>query len=135
MFTLPLPRRSLWDSFQDLERLFEDMGSTISTLRSNGGTVDGMPINVWSTPDGLVVNAETPGVAPADVSVSVLDNTLTIRAQRGGADASDVITRTVQLPYRVDGEHTEARSQNGILTVVLRRPETEKPRRIAVQAA
>lgn len=130
MFTLPLPRRSLWESFQDLERLFDDMSHTVSTLRHGNETVDHMPINVWSTPDGLMVTAEVPGIAPDRVAVSVLNSTLSIRCSREGAND---LTRTVQLPYRVDGDHTEARCQHGLLTVVLRRPEAEKPRRITVK--
>ncbi len=135
MFTSPLTRRSLWSSFQDLERLFEDMGSTISALRSSGETVDAMPINIWSTPEGLVVTAEVPGVTPDDVGISVLAGTLTVRAKRSDDGEDESITRTVQLPYRVDADQTEARCQDGILTIVLRRPEAEKPRRITVKAA
>lgn len=135
MFNLHLPRRPLSDSFQDLERLFDDLGTTVSALRRGNETPYDMPINIWSTADGLVVQAEVPGVAPEDVAVSVLDSTLTIRARRSGQDAASEWTRTVQLPYRVEADQTEARCQDGILSVALRRPEAEKPRRITVKAA
>jgi HSP20 family protein len=43
--------------------------------------------------------------------------------------------RTIQLPYRVDAERAEAKVKDGVLTVILRRIEADKPRAISVTAA
>lgn len=136
MFTIPNSRSHQSQhghSFHDLERILDTMNHTFSLLRDDHETEGTMPINIWTTPDGLVVNAEVPGVDPAQVSVSVLDNNLTIHGRK--ADDSSSLTRAITLPYRADSEHTEARCQNGLLTIVLRRLEADKPRRITVQAA
>ena len=38
-------------------------------------------MNVWSSEDGLVIDAELPGVNPKDVDVSVMGNELTLRGK------------------------------------------------------
>ena len=41
-------------------------------------------------------------------------------------------TRTIALPYNVDADQVKASAQNGILTVNLPRPESDKPRKIKI---
>jgi HSP20 family protein len=139
MFSMPFPRRSPWSSFQDMERILDEMNRAFSLVREEDDALVTPPVNIWSGSDGLAVTAEIPGVAPESIQVSVLDNTLTIRGNRpagnGEQNSSEEFSRSVQLPYRVASDHTEAHCRNGILLVVLPRPEAEKPRRIAVKAA
>jgi HSP20 family protein len=40
--------------------------------------------------------------------------------------------RTIALPFNVDPEQVKATAQNGILTVELPRPESDKPRKIKI---
>ncbi|MBX9691369.1 MAG: Hsp20 family protein, partial [Cyanobacteria bacterium] len=41
-------------------------------------------------------------------------------------------TRSLQLPFGVDGDKVEAKFSNGVLQITLPRAEAEKPRRISV---
>jgi HSP20 family protein len=41
-------------------------------------------------------------------------------------------TRTIALPYNVDADQVKASAQNGILTVHLPRPDSDKPRKIKI---
>ena len=102
------------------------------------------PINVWRGPDGIIVTAEIPGVKLDDVDLTVHQNTLTIKGRREPEakepEASfhrrertfGPFTRTVALPYNVDADQVRASAQNGILTVHLPRPESDKPRKIKI---
>ena len=53
-----------------------------------------MPLDVFDTPDALVLEAALPGVTPADIEVSVLGDVLTLTA---GTDA-DETSRSWRLP-------------------------------------
>ena len=43
-------------------------------------------------------------------------------------------SRVIQLPYRVDPDHIEARMTDGMLQIELRRPEADRPRRVQITA-
>ncbi|NJO67437.1 MAG: Hsp20/alpha crystallin family protein [Rhodospirillales bacterium] len=102
------------------------------------------PINIWRGEDGIRVTALIPGVSLADLDLTVHQNTLTIKGMRGGpTPPSDVnfhrrertigpFARTISLPYNVDAERVRASADNGILSVDLPRPETDKPRKIRI---
>lgn len=104
-------------------------------------------VNIWQGADAAAITAELPGVAPEDIDLTVKDNLLTVSGIRKAPDLDDKavwhqrerafgkFSRTVQLPYRVDPDKIAARFENGVLQVVLPRPEEDKPRRITVQAA
>jgi HSP20 family protein len=104
-------------------------------------------MNVWASPDGLVVDAELPGANPADVDISVMADELTIsgkinntpqregetihRQERPAGDFS----RTLQLPFRAKPEGVRAAFKDGILRVSIPRSEEEKPKKIKIEAA
>lgn len=102
------------------------------------------PINIWRGPDGIIVTAEIPGVSLDAVDLTVHQNTLTIKGRREPEakepEASfhrrertfGSFSRTIALPFNVDPEQVKAAAQNGILTVKLPRPESDKPRKIKI---
>jgi HSP20 family protein len=47
--------------------------------------------------------------------------------------AHDSFSRTVQLPFRVDPDKVEARSNNGILEIELQRLEVDRPKKIEIR--
>ena len=76
-----------------------------------------------------VVRAELPGVKAADISISVLKNHLTISGKREKGD----FERTFALPQGFDVDRVEAKYADGVLTVVLPKPEKAQPRQIAIK--
>ena len=126
----PVVTSPLWAGFRDLERLVDEVNHAIGRPAWPETTAT-PPINVWGDDQRLVISAEVPGADPASLAVNVLGDTLTISGTTDGATFS----RALQLPYRIDGERTEARSKDGVLTVTLHRPEADKPRSITVTAA
>lgn len=126
----PITSSPLWTGFRDLERLVDEVNHAFR--RSPWPEASATPpINVWGDDQRVVISAEVPGADPASLNVNVLGDTLTISGTTDGV----AFSRALQLPYRIDGERTEARSRDGVLTVTLHRPEADKPRSIAVSAA
>jgi HSP20 family protein len=105
------------------------------------------PVNILAHEAGLVVTAELPGVAPADLEISAIRDGLTIRGTLPEPEAeegrtwhrrerrSGSFSRTIQLPYAIDAESVDATCRDGVLRIALARPEQDKPRRIPVQTA
>lgn len=99
--------------------------------------------NVWETDDAWKVEMEIPGVSPDQVEISVIQNEVTISAERTGADEEDrtyfrrerrqgSFTRTLQLPTAVDAEQVEASLVHGVLTVTLPKADAARRRKIQV---
>jgi HSP20 family protein len=134
----------MWNTVQEMERMFEQMGRAISSTR-RGTPFLGQAtpaLNIWANENSLVVTGEVPGVDPASTTISVLGDTLTVSGKRVFAIAEgkktehvEEFNRSIQLPFAVDADRTEARCQDGVLTITVHRPEAEKPRRIAITAA
>jgi HSP20 family protein len=103
-----------------------------------------IPVDVLDNGTELVMKASLPGVKPEDVSISVLKNTLTIRASvsedgeiRGAhylrrERRAKEFTRTLSLPVPVAAERAEARYKNGVLTLILPKISSVRPRVIQV---
>lgn len=104
-------------------------------------------VNVWHGDDAVAVTAELPGVNPDDIDISVKENLLTIAGERKphempeGAKwhrnerAYGKFSRAVHLPFRASDDKVEARITNGVLRIVVGRPEEDKPRKIEIKAS
>jgi HSP20 family protein len=85
-----------------------------------------------------------PGLDADSIGITVIGDTMTIRGKRESARSGDYhcrergdweFARSVRLPFTVDADATEARYSKGVLSVALRRPEAQKPKKIGVKAA
>jgi len=95
----------------------------------------------------FVIQLALPGVDPKDVTVSVMDNVLTVtgerKADRDTTDkdyfvrevASGAFQRSFELPAGVDAAHVEATHGHGMLEVRVPAPHAATPRVIEVKAA
>jgi len=155
MFELTTWPRSPWSIFDEMESLQDDMNRLFAGEASGGPARRGRAwrrrptyplMNVWSSADGVVIDAELPGVDPKDVDISVTGDELTLRGKvnvekeaEGGTchrreRPSGEFLRTLQLPFRADAGAVKATYRNGILRLSVPRSEEEKPRRIQVEA-
>lgn len=129
--------------FDELARIQDDFNNLFDA--SGGG---GYPLmNAWQSADDIIIEAELPGVEPADVDLSVQNNVLTISGERKqeqptGENVAVYVkerpfgrfTRSIQLPHRVDSAKVQAQYRNGVLRIRLPRAEEDKPRKISVNA-
>ena len=94
-----------------------------------------------------VIQLALPGVDPKDVTVSLMDNVLTVKGERKADDdtagkdyfvrevAYGTFQRRFALPEGVDAAQVEATSANGMLEVRVPAPRAATPRTIEVKAA
>jgi HSP20 family protein len=122
------------ESFVNADRLFSWTGIAART----------MPLEMYETPEEVVVRALVPGVAPDKLEVSYQQGVLTLRAQTEAPTTQDdwiwhfrefgygEMIRSISLPKAVDPDRAEATFENGILTLRLPKAEHEKPKQIKV---
>lgn len=138
---------TFWDPWRKLRTLEREMDRLFGDItRRNAAAFP--PVNIYTNADGAVVTAELPGMNPESLDVSAMQNTLTVRGERtmpepeGGERiwhrqerTGGKFTRSIELPFRIDPDSVHARYDRGVLRVELAKPETEKPRKIAVQVS
>lgn len=129
----------LADLQSELNRWFSDWGIGRSTNRFPS-------VNAWVSDDDVIIDAELPGVEAKDVDISLVNNVLTISGTREPEAVKSKETyhrrerrygrfaRSLELPFRVDSGKVKASFRNGILRISLPRAETDKPKKIAIQA-
>ncbi|MER3418383.1 MAG: hypothetical protein C4343_04630 [Chloroflexota bacterium] len=132
---------------QAMDRLFEE-----SFVRPRGWVSavfesSPLPLDVRTTPDALVVEAQLPGVRPEDVEITVEAGTLTISGEfktEAREDEGDYLvqeirrgafSRSITLPDGLEPDRATATFENGILTLRIPKAEQVKPRQIRISAA
>lgn len=104
-------------------------------------------LNISEDQDHVYVRAELAGVQPGDIEITLEDNKLVLRGERKIPTEEKVVgyhrrereagsfRRVVRLPERLDPAKVEAVCKDGILTVILTKPEEIKPKQITVKSA
>jgi HSP20 family protein len=147
-----------WDPFQDtvslrqaMDRLLEDSFVRPFSREGDGaGRAAGLPIDLYETPDALIVKTRLPGVNPEDVEVNIQGDSLVIKAELpSDANIEDAkgwtwyrhelyhgtVARGITLPTLIQSDKVEATFRNGELSLVLPKAEEVKPRSIKVKTA
>ncbi len=88
-------------------------------------------VDVYDSPDGLLVLADVPGVAPQGLTLTFENGSLSLAAERPGDGA--VFKRTFAVPEDIDPEAISAEVRHGVLSIRLGRRASAKPRTIAVR--
>ena len=100
------------------------------------------PVDIYETPEGLVLLADLPGVSPNDLKIRLEENILSIQAKPRHSIESEPIYREFELvnffrqfelSEEVDQEKIAASLSHGVLRLYLPRAEKAKPREIPVQ--
>jgi HSP20 family protein len=132
-----------------MDRFFND-----SPARSlwGGAGVSGrtaLPLDVYATPDEVVMIAAAPGLGPEDIEITINQNTVSLSGTVPNVAASEegkaatwylhelshgTFQRTVTLPIEVDAAKADASFENGILRLRLPKAEAARPKQIKVRA-
>lgn len=102
-----------------------------------------LSIDVYQTPDRLVVKSTIAGVKPENIDISINNDMLTIRGKR--LDREEIaeenylikecywggFSRSVILPVEVNAEKVEATLDNGVLTIIL--PKAKSAKQISIK--
>jgi HSP20 family protein len=102
-------------------------------------------VDVYEDKNGLVLEADLPGMKPGDFELNIENNVLTLRGERKFEKKSDEgnyhrversygqFTRSFTLPTTVAVDQVNAEFRDGVLRVTMPRREEAKPRQIQVQ--
>jgi HSP20 family protein len=135
------PWSHLWD---ELSRLQREVSRQLPAALSRPGR-DVPAINLWITQEGALLTAELPGVRREDLDLRVAGNVATLAGERKNPAPEGAqyqrrecpegrFSRTFDLPFAVEPGGVEARLADGVLHVRLPRAESDKPRKISIQA-
>jgi HSP20 family protein len=142
------PNWGLAGAFEELERMRRQLDEMYSGLGQRPYRVLGAGvfplINLSENKDSYFVRAEMPGLKADDISISVTGNNLSISGERKIASEGENVryhrrereagtfNRVIALPGDVTADKVEAKHVAGILTVVIPKAETAKPKQITV---
>jgi HSP20 family protein len=155
---MTLVRYEPWNFITRLHRELEHRDLDQLAGTANPGVVALVPrVDVHDEPLRYVLQADLPGVLPADIEVTTDDGVLTLRAERRAAAAPAVAPGVVQeaaekaatrtershgvyqrrftLPDDANFDAIEAKSANGVLELVIPKQAKAQPRRVTVAAA
>jgi HSP20 family protein len=101
-------------------------------------------VDIYETPNELVVKADLPDVNEKDIDIRVENNLLTIRGERKFEKSVSeenylrvertygTFSRSFSLPNTVNAESIHADYKNGVLTINLPKREESKPRQVKI---
>jgi HSP20 family protein len=139
--------------FKDIEKARSEMDRLLDTFlfgrpktsRSTGEEEWKPPIDVAETESELIVNVEIPGVDPKDIDVSLSGDTLFIKGEKKPETEEKEedyhlvernygsFTRSIRLLVEVQSDKISASYKNGVLTVVLPKPEGTQNKEIKIK--
>jgi HSP20 family protein len=141
----PDPLKELLDLQERMNRLFDQ------TLARTRGEEEGIAASTWmpavdiyETPDRVVMKAELPGLSREDVEINVRDNTLSLRGERRFEKevkeenylrierAYGSFQRSFSLPATIQQEKIKAIFKDGVLEVTLPKAEEARPKQIKI---
>jgi len=137
-------RRRLRKAFEEASRALE-RGLGPIEIRIGPEELVRPLIDIYETPEEVVVVAELPGVRKEDINISVVDDELEIRAEvRREEEIKEEayyrreryyrgFFRRIRLPTAVQAEKARAKYENGILTIRLPKMAVEKRKRIEIE--
>ena len=122
---------------KEIDRLFEDFskGFDVPGLRAVGGFGLVPDMDMHDGEKDVTLSIELPGVDEKDIDLSVAGQTVTVsgekKSEKETKEGESVrrersygsFSRTVTLPFRVDGDKVAAKFAKGVLTVTVPKPE------------
>ena len=123
-----------------MDRLFAD-----SFISPTGASPSGVAANLYETAEGFTLQLAMPGVQPADVEITVQQDTVNLKWEYKADIPKDAkvhwngyqsgkYQQSFTLPAPINSEGVEAHSADGILTLQLPKVEQARARTIQVTA-
>ncbi|MDX1960076.1 MAG: Hsp20/alpha crystallin family protein [Leptospiraceae bacterium] len=136
---LNLTRNPFWNEVnrlqEELENSFWQVGS--SKFYSYPS------VNVYSGENEAIVHALVPGYSPEDLEITIEGSVLKLKSTKKEDSGNEwevvkkefidrSFEREFELSFKIDLEKVQANFKNGILTIVLPKQESEKPKKIQI---
>lgn len=122
---------------KEIDRLFEDFtkGFDLPAMTAGGGFGLVPDMDMHDGEKEVTLSVELPGVDEKDIDLSVSGQTITVsgekKSEKETKEGESVrrersygsFSRTVTLPFRIDGDKVKAKFAKGVLTVTVPKPE------------
>lgn len=142
-------RGSVWDFMSEMEKAFDDIWSDGSLFQNRGGQMESRQfvpaVDLRETNDFYLLSVDVPGLSEKDIQINVHDGRLTLSGERKSEHRSEDqgvhrieksyghFERSFQLPKGVKEDKIQARSENGVLEVMIPKAEQAKPRSVQIE--
>lgn len=102
-------------------------------------------VDIYEEKDRFVIKAELPGLDRKDIEVDLKDHVLTLTGERSYENevnddsyyrkerAFGKFHRSFTLPANLKADDINAEFKDGLLTILIPKPEEEKPKQITIQ--
>jgi len=138
-----------WDPFREVVALQNRMNTLFGNMNNENEnpmtTASFVPaVDVYEDEKKVVLKLEVPGIEEKDLDVSVENNTLTVKGERKFEKEEKEenfhrierrygsFYRAFTLPTTVDTEHIDAKYENGVLKLELKKKPEAQPKQIKV---
>jgi HSP20 family protein len=140
------PFNELMSLRQVMDKLFEDSFVRPSRALAALGEVAVPALDIYQTPNEVVVKAALSGLKPEDINIDITGETLTIRGESKAEQKIKkedylyqerrygAFSHSVALPSGLKPDKTEATMEDGVLTLTIPKAEGVKPKAIKVKA-
>ena len=142
------PISDLFQIHDGMDKMFEDFfgGKRSAPSQTAGTEWDWVPsVDILEAGDRVEIRAELPGVSSEEVTISVMDDTLTLKGKKKQVEGADEDTyhraersygrfnRAFKLPANLQAESVEAKFKDGVLTISLPKAEKAKPTEVEIK--
>jgi len=143
------PWKSLWELRfptlrEEMDKLFEDFFDKTGLSAIKEGTW--LPaVDVHETKKDVVVTFDLPSIDPKDVSISIVEDRLTVKGERKREEeiketdyfrserVYGAFQRVVQLPTEVVADKAKATYKDGVLKITVPKTQKAMPKEIKVE--
>lgn len=137
-------RDTVRDNLRDTDR--GEIRQTASTWNEEPAGEGELSLDVFQTPEDIIVRTMIPGVRKDDMDISISRDSITIKGSRKEdriiPDQDYVVrelywgtfSRTVAFPHEVDIEHAEATENQGMLTIKLPRIDKDRQTKLRIKS-
>lgn len=134
------------DILHEMNRLRREMNNLFSSYPGSSTNATYPLLNVYDDSEHVIVTAELPGMTKDKISITFVDNALTISGNLDFCDESRTMSvirqersrgkfeKTVRIPSKIAAEKIDASFTNGVLSIKLPKAEEAKPKTITVNA-
>lgn len=103
-------------------------------------------VDVHENPDEYLIEADVPGIDPKEIEITLENGILTLKGERRNEKTTEergtshlerhygVFVRRFALPDTADADNVEAKADNGVLRLSIKKKAESKPRRIEVKS-
>ena len=121
--------------------------TNIEEMAEEEETEASLTVDVYQTPDEIVIEAMIPAVKPEDLDISITREMVTIKGTRERHRSVEddqfffrelfwgTFSRTILLPQEVEPDQADARERAGLLTIVLPKSDRNKEHKLKVKSS